>query len=57
MREAPSLVLIKNFLEAGARVKAYDPVAMDEARRILEIPLNTPQTSTIPLSMQIACCL
>jgi UDPglucose 6-dehydrogenase len=35
MREAPSLVLIKKFLKAGARVKAYDPVAFHEAKRIL----------------------
>ena len=33
MREAPSLVLIDLLLKAGARVKAYDPVAMDECRR------------------------
>ena len=35
MREAPALVLIRKFLEAGAKVKAYDPVAMHEAKRIL----------------------
>ena len=35
MREAPSLVLIKKFIEAGAKVHAYDPVAMHEAKRIL----------------------
>lgn len=35
MREAPSLEMIKKFLEAGAKVKAYDPVAMKEAKRIL----------------------
>jgi UDPglucose 6-dehydrogenase len=35
MREAPSLVLIKKFLEAGAHITAYDPVAMHEAKRIL----------------------
>jgi UDPglucose 6-dehydrogenase len=35
MREAPSLVIIKKLIEAGARVKAYDPVAMHEAKRIL----------------------
>jgi UDPglucose 6-dehydrogenase len=35
MREAPSLVLIRKLREAGARVKAYDPVAMKEAKRIL----------------------
>jgi UDPglucose 6-dehydrogenase len=32
MREAPSLVIIGKLLEAGAKVKAYDPVAMNEAR-------------------------
>ncbi len=35
MREAPSLVLIRQLLQAGCRVRAYDPVARDEARRIL----------------------
>ncbi len=35
MREAPSLVIISKLLEAGAKVKAYDPVAMKEAGRIL----------------------
>jgi UDPglucose 6-dehydrogenase len=35
MREAPSLVIINKLLEAGAKVKAYDPVATKEAKRIL----------------------
>lgn len=35
MREAPALVLVEKFLAAGAKVKAYDPVAMHEAKRIL----------------------
>jgi UDPglucose 6-dehydrogenase len=35
MREAPSLVIIEKLLEHGATVRAYDPVAMEEARRIL----------------------
>ncbi|MDI3503429.1 MAG: UDPglucose 6-dehydrogenase [Candidatus Cloacimonadota bacterium] len=34
MREAPSIVIINALLEAGARIRAFDPVAMDEARRI-----------------------
>jgi len=34
MREAPSRVIIDTLLAAGARVRAYDPIAMDEARRI-----------------------
>jgi UDPglucose 6-dehydrogenase len=35
MREAPSIVIINKLLEAGANVKAYDPVAMKEAARML----------------------
>ncbi len=35
MREAPALVLIEKLKEAGAKVKVYDPVAMDECRRRL----------------------
>jgi UDPglucose 6-dehydrogenase len=35
MREAPSLVVISRLLEAGARLKVYDPVAMKEAKRVL----------------------
>jgi UDPglucose 6-dehydrogenase len=35
MREAPSLVIIDLLLKNGASVVAYDPVAMEEARRIL----------------------
>lgn len=35
MREAPSLVIVDRLIEAGASVIAYDPVAMDEAKRIL----------------------
>lgn len=35
MREAPSLVIIDKLLSAGAQVVAYDPVAMEEGKRIL----------------------
>jgi UDPglucose 6-dehydrogenase len=35
MREAPSLVIIEDLLQAGAKVQAYDPVAMKEAKQIL----------------------
>src|ERR1700674_3988443 len=34
MREAPSQVLIDGLLARGATVRAYDPIAMHEARRI-----------------------
>jgi UDPglucose 6-dehydrogenase len=32
IRESPALVLIHDLLEAGARVRAHDPVAMDNVR-------------------------
>jgi UDPglucose 6-dehydrogenase len=35
MREAPSLVLINKLLSDGAIIKAYDPAAMEECRKIL----------------------
>jgi UDPglucose 6-dehydrogenase len=35
MREAPSVVLIQELLEAGATVTAFDPEAMQAARRLL----------------------
>ena len=35
MREAPSRVVVDALLAHGARVRAYDPVAADEARRVL----------------------
>lgn len=35
MREAPSLVLISKLIAAGCKVRAYDPVATAEARRLL----------------------
>ncbi|MEO8344056.1 MAG: UDP-glucose/GDP-mannose dehydrogenase family protein [Betaproteobacteria bacterium] len=34
MREAPSRTIVDALLEHGATVVAYDPVAMDEARRV-----------------------
>ncbi len=40
MREAPSRVLVADLLAAGAEIVAYDPVAMDEARRVLGSPLG-----------------
>ncbi|MCK9308796.1 MAG: UDP-glucose/GDP-mannose dehydrogenase family protein [Candidatus Cloacimonetes bacterium] len=34
MREAPSVVIINELIALGATIKAYDPVAMNEAARI-----------------------
>jgi UDPglucose 6-dehydrogenase len=35
MREAPSVDIIRALLERGARVRAYDPVAAEQARKVL----------------------
>src|SRR6201996_2747854 len=40
MRAAPSRELIAELLRRGARVKAYDPVAIDEAKRGLPLDLR-----------------
>jgi len=34
MREAPSVYIIENLIKERAKVKAFDPVAMDDARKI-----------------------
>jgi UDPglucose 6-dehydrogenase len=35
MRDAPSIEIIKGLVERGAIVSAYDPVAANEARKVL----------------------
>ncbi|MDN7907937.1 UDP-glucose/GDP-mannose dehydrogenase family protein [Burkholderia diffusa] len=40
MREAPSRELAVGLLKRGASVRAYDPVATDEARRVLAFDLS-----------------
>lgn len=39
MRDAPSRVIISALLRAGARIHAHDPVAEQEARRVLALDL------------------
>ncbi len=34
MREAPSIVIVNRLLELGATIRAHDPEAMDQARKI-----------------------
>src|SRR5690554_2447712 len=38
IREAPSLILIRMLLDAGAQVSAYDPVAHKAVRRVIHDP-------------------
>lgn len=40
MRDAPSRVLIADLVRRGAAIRAYDPAAMDEARRALARDLD-----------------
>jgi len=40
MREAPSRTIIKELVERGAYIYAYDPVATDEAKRALTLDLS-----------------
>ena len=35
MREAPSIAIVQSLQEAGARIRAYDPVGMESAREVL----------------------
>ena len=51
MREAPSRRLIEALLARGATVRAYDPVAQDEARRVfaLDLRATVPTTLNAPL--------
>jgi UDPglucose 6-dehydrogenase len=35
MREAPAVGIIRSLLDGGAKVRAYDPVAMKEAMKLL----------------------
>jgi len=45
MREAPSRVIVAELARRGAALRAYDPVAMDEAARVFE---GTPRLTFVP---------
>jgi UDPglucose 6-dehydrogenase len=47
MREAPSRVLLRELIDRGATVAVFDPVAMPEARRVLELDLSADQLARI----------
>ena len=39
MRDSPSLVIVPRLIEAGATVRTFDPVGMDEAKKLLDGPV------------------
>jgi len=47
MREAPARVILNGLIGAGARVRAYDPVAMESARR--ELPASWFSNGTLEM--------
>jgi UDPglucose 6-dehydrogenase len=47
MREAPSRVLLKELIERGASVAVHDPVAMEEAQRVLALDLTADQLARV----------
>jgi len=40
LREAPSLVLVESLIELGAKIKAYDPVAMENCKKLYSSQSN-----------------
>ena len=47
MREAPARVLLRELIERGATAAVYDPVAMDEAKRVLALDLTPEQLARV----------
>jgi len=47
MREAPSRVLLKELIERGATVAVHDPVAMEEAKRVLALDLTDAERARV----------
>ncbi|GAB3058517.1 UDP-glucose dehydrogenase family protein [Virgibacillus ainsalahensis] len=50
MREAPSILVTKKLLEEGATVRAYDPAAMENAKKILSDEIS--YTSSVEEAVQ-----
>ena len=47
IREAPALVLIEKLLEAGCKVRAFDPVSIPEAKKTVETKMTVVDTANI----------
>lgn len=40
IREAPSLDIINELHKRGAKIKAYDPIAIENAKKVLKLPIH-----------------
>ncbi len=47
MREAPSRVLIADLIRRGASVRAYDPIAMTESKRVFALDLTEQESERL----------
>ena len=45
MREAPSIALIRGLMNCGAEIRAYDPIAMEEAKH--HLPVNITYAASV----------
>ena len=50
MREAPSVIILRRLTELGAKITAYDPASMDEAKRIMSDTIRFADDSLEALS-------
>jgi UDPglucose 6-dehydrogenase len=54
VREAPAIALIEKLLENGAKIKAYDPAAMETTARILGNKIEYCETPYAALDKSLA---
>lgn len=47
MREAPSRVIIADLIRRGAKIRAYDPVAMEESKRVFALDLSEKELASL----------
>jgi UDPglucose 6-dehydrogenase len=47
MREAPARVLVRQLIDAGATLAVFDPIAMQEARRVLALDLSAAELARV----------
>jgi len=50
MRESPAIPIVRQLLERGAQVTAYDPIATEAARRVL--PVGVRYASSLEQALQ-----